>query len=81
MKFEDLSLRQISVGVLAIGLFGWTWSQFVILPELTVGQRKQLYSGWYSTPYSYVISFVLTCFAMWFVFRYRGPLTTQKEGM
>jgi hypothetical protein len=77
MKLEDLSLRQVAIGVPVLGLLDWAFLQFVALPNMTERQRALLYSIWDSTPYLYAITLAFVGFAIWFVFFYRGPLMTQ----
>jgi hypothetical protein len=77
MKVEDLSFRQVAVAVPLLGLCNWALLQFVMLPEMAEEQRRRLYLGSVLTPYLYGISIAFVCFAVWFVFSYRGPLATH----
>ncbi|MFI5176111.1 MAG: hypothetical protein ACHQKY_14720 [Terriglobia bacterium] len=77
MKLEQLSLRQVTVGILLLSFLNWAFLQFVALPGMEDEQRRRLYSGWASTPYPYAISAAFIVFAIWFVFYYRGQLATR----
>ena len=77
MKLEDFSLRQVAVGVPVLGILNWAFLQFVALPNMSESQRKQLYTGSAFARYGYSISFAFVCFAIWFVFFYRGPFMTH----
>jgi len=79
MKLKDLSLRHVAVIVPAFTLVAWVVFQFAILPNVTEGQREHLYSGSGSTPYLYAMNIAFICFAIWFVFSYRGPLATPER--
>jgi Sec-independent protein secretion pathway component TatC len=77
MKLEDLSLRQVAVAVPILGLLNWAFLQFVALPNMTEDQRNHLYSGGTFAPYLFALGLAFVCFAIWFVFIYRGALMTQ----
>ena len=77
MKLEDLSLRQVAVAIPILALLNWAIFQFGILPKMTEQERNEIYAGWMSTPYPYVISLAFICAAIWFVFSYRGRYSTQ----
>jgi hypothetical protein len=77
MKLEDFSLRQVAVAVPILGLLNWAFLQFVALPNMTEEQRKHLYTGSAFAPYGYTISAIFVCFAIWFVFFYRGRWLTH----
>jgi hypothetical protein len=77
MKLENLSFRQVALGVLVLGFLTWAGLQFAILPSMPAEERKQLYSGWPSTPYPYFVGIAFICFAVWFVFSYNGSLATH----
>ena len=70
-------MRQVGVGFSALALIDWAITQFVVLPKMTEDARKNMYAGFASTPYPYLISGALVCVALWFTFSYRGPLTSQ----
>jgi hypothetical protein len=44
---------------------------------MTQKQRQMMYSGWLSTPYPYAVSLAFVAFSVWFVFFYRGRLSTH----
>lgn len=69
-------MRQVAIGVPALGLLDWAFLQFIALPNMTDRQRALFYSAWDSKPYLYVLSLGFIGFAIWFVFFYRGPLMT-----
>ncbi len=77
MKLQDLSMRQVAIGVPVLGLLDWAFLQFIALPNMTDRQRALLYSAWDSKSYVYFLSLAFVGFAIWFVFIYRGPLMTQ----
>ena len=77
MKLRELSLGLVAVAVHVLVLLNWAGLQFVVLPNMSEDQRKHLYSGFASTPYPYIIGITFVCFAIWFVFSYRGPLMTE----
>jgi hypothetical protein len=77
MKLQDLSMRQVAIGVPTLGILDWAFLQFIALPNMTDRQRALLYSVWDSKPYLYVFIVAFVGFAIWFVFFYRGPLMTQ----
>jgi hypothetical protein len=74
-KLEDLSLRQIAIGVPAFGFVNWALLQFVFLPKMLQSQRDHLYAG--SNSYLYSLSIAFIIFAYWFTFRYRGQYATH----
>src|SRR5579863_5566150 len=75
--FERLSLRQVSICVLVLGVLNWAGLQFVILPKMTVAERREIYSGWMSTPYPDVAGLIFICSAAWFLAFYRGTRATH----
>src|SRR5262245_27653311 len=77
MRVENLSLRQVSIAIPVLALINWAWLHFAVLPSMTGDQRRRLYSGWGSTPYPYALSVAFICFAIWFVFSYRGKFATR----
>jgi hypothetical protein len=44
---------------------------------MTPAQRKHFYSD--GSPYSWAVAIAFDCFAVWFVFFYRGTLATHKR--
>lgn len=79
MKLSDLTLGQVGIGVLALGLLNWAVLQIAVLPNMSGDQRTQLYPAWVSSPYPYTICLVFVAAALWFVFRYRGTLATHER--
>src|SRR5664280_2517400 len=77
MKLEDLSLRQIAIGVPILGLINWAGLQYAILPNMPEERRRELYAGSASSPYFYGVSCAFILFAVWFVFRYQGRFSTH----
>jgi hypothetical protein len=77
VKIEDLSLRQVAIVVPILGFLNWAVFQFLILPPMPEEQRQRLYAGWASTPYPYAVSLAFILFAAWFVFFYRGRVSTH----
>jgi hypothetical protein len=77
MKLEDLSLRQVAIAVPILGLFNWAGLQYVVLPHMPEGRRRQLYAGAASSPYLYAVSLAFVVFAAWFVFKYQGRFATH----
>jgi hypothetical protein len=76
MKLEDLSLRQVAVGVPVLGFVNWAALQYAILPGMPEDRRKQLYVG-FGSPYLYGVSIAFIVFAVWFVFSYQGRFATH----
>ena len=77
MKFEDLSLRQVAIGVPIFGLINWAILQWAVLPTMPEDRRKQLYTGSASSPYLYGVCLAFIVFAVWFVFKYQGRFATH----
>jgi hypothetical protein len=75
--FNRLSYSQVSVAVLTLGVLNWAFLQFALLPGTREDERRQLYAGWLSTPYSYPLALGLSGFAFWFAFGYRGACSTH----
>jgi hypothetical protein len=69
-------VRQVAIAVPILFLLNWAFAQFVALPNMPENQRKQLYTSAFA-PYGYSISIAFVCFAIWFVFFYRGPWMTH----
>ena len=77
MRLAEFSFRQIAVGILILAILNWAICQFGLLPNMAEQDRREIYAGWMSTPYPYVISLVFVCGAAWFVFSYRGRYSTH----
>jgi len=77
VKLEHVSFRQIAVAIPILAFLNWAIFQFEILPKMTSQERNEIYAGWMSTPYPYLISLAFICAAVWFVFSYRGRYSTQ----
>jgi hypothetical protein len=77
VKLEDLSIRQIAIGVPILGLINWAILQYAILPSMPEDRRKQLYAGLAGSPYLYGVSVAFIVFAVWFVFSYQGRFATH----
>jgi hypothetical protein len=65
------------VGIPILALLNWGIFQFEILPKMPEQERKDIYAGWMSTPYPYVISLAFVCAAIWFAFSCRGRFSTH----
>jgi hypothetical protein len=76
MKLEDVSLRQVAVGIPALALAYWAALQFAILPHISEDRRRRIYSG-LGAPYFRAVSLIFMAFAAWFVFRYQGRFATR----
>ena len=79
LRLENLSLRQVAIGVSILGLANWAILQFGLLPMMTAQQRDAIYPTWVSNPYIYAASLAFVCAAIWFVFSYRGSHSTQRR--
>jgi len=77
VRLESLSFRQVAAGVFVLGLLNWTFLQFVALPDMSDQERRGIYAGWISSPYSYAIAVALILAFGWFAFSYRGRHSTH----
>lgn len=77
MKLEDLSFRQMTIGILLLSLVRWAFLQFFALPHMSQNERNGIYSGWVFKPYSYAVSLALIVVLFWFAFVYRGHHSTH----
>lgn len=77
MKLENLSFRQVAAGIFLLALLNWALLQFIALPNMSEHDRKEIYAGWISSPYSYAIAFALILALGWFAFSYRGRYSTH----
>jgi hypothetical protein len=77
VELENLSFRQVAVGIFLLTLLNWTFLQFIALPNMSEHDRKEIYAGWISLPYSYAISVALILAFGWFAFSYRGRHSTR----
>src|SRR5580765_8168824 len=77
VKLENLSFRQVAVGIFLLTLLNWAFLQFIALPNMSEHDRKEIYAGWISSPYSYAISVALILAFGWFAFSYRGRHSTH----
>jgi hypothetical protein len=77
VKLENLSFRQVAVGIFVLTLLNWAFLQFIALPGMSEHDRKEIYTGWISSPYSYAISVALILAFGWFAFSYRGRHSTH----
>ena len=77
MTLKDFSFRQVAVGIQILGLLNWAFLQFAALPNMSIQERKEMYSGWMSTPYPYALSVLGICALIWFAFFYGGRHSTH----
>src|SRR5262249_52287342 len=77
VMLENLSFRQVAVGIFLLALLNWAFLQFVALPNMSEQERRGIYAGWISAPYSYGISVLIIFAFVWFAFFYRGRHSTH----
>jgi hypothetical protein len=77
VKLENLSFRQVAVGIFLLALLNWAFLQFVALPNMSEQDRKGIYTDWIFSPYSYAISVATIVALSWFAFSYRGRHATH----
>ena len=77
MKFGNLSFRQVAACIFLLALLNWAFLQFIALPNMSEHDRKEIYAGWISSPYSYAIAVALILAFGWFAFSYRGRHSTH----
>lgn len=78
MKLDDVSLRQVAVGIPVLALAYWAALQFAILPHISEDRRRHIYSA-VGAPYLRAASLIFMAFAVWFVFRYQGRFATHRR--
>ena len=79
VKLENLSFRQVAFGIFLLAILNWAFLQFVALPNMSEQDRKGIYTGWISSPYSYAISVAIILAFGWFAFSYRGRHATHGK--
>jgi len=77
MKLEDLSLRQVAIGIPALVFAYWAAMQFAILPHMSEERRRHIYPNDFRAHYLQAVSIAFMVFAAWFVFRYKGRFATH----